>query len=273
MGNIIFSDDFITSATITAISTASGYDADNVLNLVNLERNWRMNSANKSDTEAVLIFDMAAAKSLTAIVLDHVNFDKVVIKGHDSDLSEESTSGQNEWGNSDFTSGEIAISKDAKTNRYKVFIPLPGFNYRYLAILIPTTASSVGSYTSKWQIGRVGLIDSYYTFGRNDDWGRQRGASQAFYEVRFGSGRIVRASAGIKRWEATLNFNSPRRISSEEIDLDTLNNYNMEDTILFYENDGDTSKVYFCVRDTDYFGTYTLYDGVSGNSIKLIELI
>jgi hypothetical protein len=262
---IIFSADLISTATITAVSTASGYAAANLLNFINLKRNWRMNTANKSDSVAALVFDFTTAKTIAAVVLDDVNFDKVIIKGHASSLSN--------WDTATFSSGTISISKDAKTNRYKAFIPLTSFDYRYMAVLIPTTAAGVGDYTTKWQAGRVGPLDSYYTFGRNMDWGYQRGASQTYDQISFQNGRRERGTVGIRRWEATLNFNSPRRISTEEIDLDTLNNYDMDDPLIFYENEGDTSKVYFCYRDTDYFGTYTLDDGVSGNSIKLVELI
>ena len=103
-------------------------------------------------------------------------------------------------------------------------------------------------------------------------WGYQRGAVKKFKETAVGSG-FERQSVGPMQWIGTLSFDGLRRISTAEIDLTTLNNYDNSDTMLFYENDGDASKVYFCLRDSDYMGTYSLVDGVVGSSIRLKERI
>jgi hypothetical protein len=286
MGNIIISNDFvsgITAGDVHAISTATGYDVFDIFDNTKLKRRWRMDSADKSDHDAVIIIDMESAQTVTGVVLDDVNFNKVIIKGNDYDLSgwfcdsDESSGfydGESDgWDTASFSSGEIDINVDAQVNRRKVFIPLTGFNYRYMAIIIPTSATAVGSYTAKWEIGRLGVLDSYYTFVHNVDWGYQRGASRMFREVPLGAGGYDRVSLGDIRWEGTLPFTGMRRQSTSEVDLTTLNNLDIGNVIVFYENDGDTSKVYFCFRDTNYIGTYKTVDGVAGNSIRLKETV
>ena len=69
-------------------------------------------------------FDFGGAKSLQGIMLNDVNFDKVVIQGNASDA----------WGGPSYASGTLTVSQDKVTGRYKIYIPLTGFNYRYLRI-------------------------------------------------------------------------------------------------------------------------------------------
>ena len=266
MANIIVSKDFITTATgaITVQSTATGYDKLNVFNHSILKRRWRMDSAGTSDVNPVMYFDMSAAKTVVAVVLDDVNFNKVHILGHASDLT-------TDWTAASFTTGAVTISADAQTGRYKAYIPLTAFDYRWLAIVVPAAASAVGSYTTKWEIGRVGILDSVYTFTKNMGRNYQRGAIQEFSEMTQQNGHRARVKDGDIYWQGTLDF--PYRTLTQEVDLTTLNNYDIDDPLVFYENGGDTSKVYFCLRDTNYFGTMDSTAGVKGMSIKLTELI
>ena len=60
---------------------------------------------------------------------------------------------------------------------------------------------------------------------------------------------------------------------SDKLDLTTLNNYDISETLLFYENGGDYSKVYFCLRENDYIGTFEADDVLSGASIQLRERV
>ena len=266
MANIILTNDIITitDAKITAQSTASGFAKANIFNHGTLKRRWRMNSLTKSAVNPVINLDMASARTLTAIVLYDVNFDKVNILGHASDLT-------TDWTTATFDSGAISISQDAQTGRYDVYIPLTAFNYRYLAIIAPVAASAVGSYTTKWEIGNVVLLDSGSTLSKNMAFGYSRGAEQAFAELKLASGHIERTTLGDLKWSGTLKFGA--RTTTEETDLTTLNNLDISETLVFYENNGDTSKVYVCLRDDHYDGTMVTNDIVTSNSFKLIERI
>jgi len=263
---IILDNDLITvvNAKITVQSTATGFAKANVFNFAHLKRRWRMDTATKSNINPIMYFDLGAAKTIVAVVLDDVNFDEVVIKGHATDLG-------TDWTTASFTTDTITIDKDAQTNRYKTFIPLTDFNYQYLAILVPTTAQAVGDYTGNWQIGRVGLLKTATEFSKNMSYGYQRGAQRAFREVSLESGHNERESTGPIQWTGSLQFGF-RRIA-QETDLTTLNNMDIGETLIFYENDEDTSKVYFCLRDDNYEGTIESTGIIKGKAIRLLERI
>lgn len=266
MGNIVFSKDFITvaNAEITAQSTATGFSKANVMDYWHLKRRWRMDSADKSSINPILYFDMGAAKTVAAIMLDDVNFSKVLILGNDTDLS-------TDWTAAAFTSGELTVSCDAQTGRYKIYIPLTDFNRRWIAVCVPSAASAVGDYQTKWEVGRVVLVDSVNTFTKNMAYGYERGAKRAYQDFSCASGHVERVELGELRWEGTLIFGN--RTVSQESDLTTLNNLNIASPIFFYENNSDTSKCYLCLRDTDYLGTVKAGNMVTGTSIRLCELI
>jgi hypothetical protein len=266
MGNIIFSSDLITvvDAEITAQSTSSGFSKADVMDLWHLKRRWRMNTADKSAINPIIYFDMGAAKTVTHIMLDDVNFSKVLILGHASDLS-------TDWTAASFSSAETTISNDAQVNRYKVIIPLTAFNYQWLAICVPSAASAVGSYTTKWEIGRVAILDSVNTFTKNMAYGYVRGAKQARLDLELSSGHRERHKIGAIQWNGTLSFS--HRSTTEEADLTTLNNLDIDAPLFFYENNGDTSKCYLCLRDDDYMGTHLYANLLTGSTIRLTELI
>jgi len=264
--SIILDNDIITviESAVTVQSTATGFNKVNVMNHAYLKRRWRMDALTKSDTNPVMYFDMSSAQTVAAIVLDDVNFDKVIIKGHATSLT-------TDWTAASFTTTTLTVSKDMQTDRYKIYIPLTSFNFRWLAIIVPTTATAVGSYTSKWEIGRVVLMDTATEFSRNMSVGYERGAERAYSELELASGHLERNIEGEIKWTGTLYFNY--RKGAEENDLTTLNNMDIGATLVFYENNGDTSKVYICLRDDNYSGTYLAEGIVQGSSIKLRERI
>lgn len=266
MGNIIVSTDIIevANAEITPQSTDTGYAKADVMDLWHLKRRWRMASADKSSINPIIYFDMGAAKTVTHVMLDDVNFSKVLILGHASDLS-------TDWTAASFSSAETAISCDAQVNRYKVIIPLTGFNYRWLAICVPSAASAVGSYTAKWQIGRAIILDSATTFTRNFAYGYQRGARQGHKELSLVSGHRERHKIGDVQWEGILSFG--HRTATEEADLTTLNNLDIDDPMVFYENNSDTSKCYLCLRDDHYMGTVVYNNLLTANTMRFTEII
>lgn len=266
MGKIIVSKDIISvaNAEITAQSTASSFAKVNVMDFWHLKRRWRMDSLTKSSINPVIYFDLGSAKTIDSIILNDVNFDKVVILGHASNLS-------TDWTAASFSSGEISISKDAQIDRYKVYIPLTSFNYRWLAICVPSAASAVGSYTTKWEIGTVLPLDSIHTFTHNMSPEYRRGAQRAYGDIELKSGHVERVEFGEIRWTATLSFGN--RTVTEEVDLTTMNNMNISEPFIFYENNSDISKVYLCLRNSDYSGTMVANNAVTGTSIQLLEMV
>lgn len=266
MGNIIISSDLISVADggITAQSTASGFAKDDVMDFWHLKRRWRLNTANKSSTNPIIYFDLGAATTVTSIFLNDVNFSKVLILGHASSLT-------TNWAAATFSSGEVAVSVDAQVGRYKVYVPLTSFNYRWLAICVPSAASAVGSYTTKWEIGTVCILNSISTFTENMTYGYVRGAKQARIDLESASGHRERTKIGAVRWEGVLSFG--HRTTTEEADLTTMNNLDIDDPLVFYENNSDTSKAYLCLRDDDYMGTQVANSVVTGSTIRLTELI
>jgi hypothetical protein len=136
---------------------------------------------------------------------------------------------------------------------------------------VPASASAVGDYTTKWEIGRVVILDTATEFGTNMSIGYKRGAERAFSELDLKSGHIERQADGPIRWVGIMDF--LHRTDTQEADLTTLNNMDIGDTIVFYENNSDTSKVYVCLRDDDYMGTYVSSSVVLGQPIRLKERI
>ena len=222
---------------------------------------WKSSDAGETWT---LKKDIKDEQSLDSIVLNDVNFDKVIIRGHNSSLGVD-------WTTASYNSGTITINKDTQVNRYSIYIPLTNFKYGYIAIIVPTTASVVGIYFNKWEIGRIGLLHTATEFSKTMSRNYKRGAERAFSELNLKSGHDERLIKGPIRWIGTLDFQA--RTTAEEADLTTLNNMDIGDTLIFYENNGDTSKVYFCLRDDDYFGTYISSETIIGCSIRLKERI
>jgi hypothetical protein len=128
----------------------------------------------------------------------------------------------------------------------------------------------VGTYTDKWEIGRVGILDTATEFSKNMSYGYERGAERAYREVEFNN-HVERDTTNVIRWVGTLHFS--HRTTTQEANLTTLNNMDIGDTLIFYENNSDTSKVYFCLRDSDYSGTVIANSVVTGSSIRMVERI
>lgn len=263
MANIIIDDNFTTVAAshITIKGTTNAYEASNVMDFIHLKRRWRMSDATKSDSFPIMRFLLDSASAThAALVLDDVNFDKVMVFGNSSDMG-------TDWSGASYVSSVITISKDDQVNRYKAYIPLTNFGYAYGAIGVPTTASPVGTATGNWEIGRVLWMKTANAFTQNMGRDYKRGAEQPFNENAVGD----RETTGPVQWVGTLAFSY--RTQAQEADLTTLNNKDISNTLVFYENNGDTSKVYVCLRDNSYVGTYYGGNSVKGSSIKLKERV
>ena len=144
MGNLIYSNDIITPHQIVTAENAVGYPGTNVTDLWHMKRRFKSARTKKSNTDYVIKFDFHEKRTIESLFLNNVNFNKVRIRGHATDLA-------NDWSAASFDSGEIDISIDERVDRYKIYIALShittsaDFNYRWLAIQIPEDASHVES--------------------------------------------------------------------------------------------------------------------------------
>ena len=257
MADSIITNDFIDLGTITSRTEVAAYPDDNIEEYWHLKRRFRANDLTKTDW--LLKFDFGAAKTVEGVFLNDVNFDEVQIQGRADDA----------WGASTYDSGVIDVELDERVNRYKVFIPITGFNLQWMRIYIPATATAVGSYQTKWEVGSVVVLDTVPTVSKN---AMLRTSTKPFQDISLPSGGFERVSLGDNiRWEGEITIE--QRAEVDEAEYWAINLLDSAEPLIFYENADDTSKVYLCLRDTDYAGT-RLYNGlVRGNTIKLKELV
>jgi len=260
MGKCIISGDFVDLGTITSRSEDANYPDGNVEDLWHLKRQYRANDTTTNDW--LLKFDFGAAKSVVGLFLNDVNFNEVTIQGNAADA----------WGAPAYSSGATAISLDERVSRYKIYLPITGFNLQWMRIFIPATAASVGSYKDKWMVGTVVPLDSVTTLTRNINFPYQRGAEKSYEDIALPHGGFERVGLGNDlKWVGEMTFG--RRDEPDEAELWTVNRYNIENPLIIYENLGDNSKAYLCLRDDDYRGELVASGVVVGNTIKFKELI
>lgn len=262
MGNIILSNSFVdvSNANITARSEASGYPKLNTMDRIHALRPFRADDVTTDDY--LLKFNFGAAQSLDAILINHVNFDEVAIQGNATDS----------WTSPSYDGSDLDISQNKWTGRYQIYIPLTSFNYQYLRIYIPPTASAVGDYTTKWQVGTVCFLSSITTLTKNMSYGYKRSADIAGDTINlpYGGQELVEKGDDYK-FSCSLVFD--RRRESEESELLTVNRMNRNRPIVFYENRGETQDAWLMKRDTAYSGTISSYNVVTGTAMRFTEQI
>lgn len=257
MANSIITDDFIDLGTISSRSEVAAYPDDNVEEYWHLKRRFRANDTTKNDW--LLKFNFGAAKTVEGVFLNDVNFDKVKIQGHSADA----------WGAPGYNGDVVDVSLDERVNRYKIFIPITGFNLQWMRIFLPSNANAVGSYTTKWEVGSVVVLDSVPTISKNT---MVRTSAKPFRDIPLPHGGFERVGLGNNvRWECEISIE--HRAETDEDQYWAVNILDSAIPLIFYENAGETDKAYLCLRDTDYAGT-RLYNGlVRGNTIRLKELV
>lgn len=261
MGNLIFSGSY-TLATNNQISMPtehSTYPKINVMDLFHLKRCTR---SSNTATGSLIQFDFSSAATIEGIVLNDVNFDTVEIKGNNTDS----------WGSPSFESSELGVYNDEVVNRYKVYIPLTNFFYRYLQVSLPTGVAEVGSSLGVWSIGSIMLITDAITLSRNMSYGYSKTSSLPFEDILLGNGGIERVKLGDN---LLANIQIPFRIrrETEEAELWTLNRVDMSVPICIFVNLDNTSGVYICVRDNSYTSKLVQHNQVKGNTLKFKELV
>lgn len=267
MGNLIITNDLISvaDAEITARSTAAGFEKKAVMDFWHLKRRHRADDLVKSDVNPLFRLDMGAAMTVAAILLNDINYDKVRIRGHATDLN-------NDWTASTFDSGDVTVSQNAWTGRYQAFIPLTAFDLRWIAVCTPAAASAVGSYLTKWETGTVVLLDSATALTVNMSYGFQEWADDGYDEVTFPGGGLERVNLRDEmRWYCQCPFGA--RTPTDETELKTLNRYHRAEPLVWYRNNSDTSEAYLCVRDDPYKSETQALNIVNGNTLSFKELI
>ena len=260
MGDIIISNDFVDLGTITSISEATGYDDVNVKDYWHLKRRYRAGGLPKSNEDYLLKFDFGAEKSVVAIVLDDINFTPLRIRAHATDLG-------NDWSGGFFYAAP-GVTLDERVNRYSVYIPAV-FDKQWMVIQVPAGASALGDYQDAWEIGRVVVLDSKNEFAKN---AYSRSAIKPFEDIKMPSGSIERVSLGDNlAWEGIVSIDN--RAETDEAELWALNALDSSKPLVFYENRGETNKVYICLRDNAYKGNLVHQGLVTGSTIKFKELV
>jgi len=258
------SDDFVDLGIITSKSQDVNYPDDNVEDYWHLKRRFRAQNINVNDW--LLEFELEEyGEPIVGIFLNDVNFDKVQIQGTDTD-----DPGDPGWGNPEYPGSVIDVSQDERVDRYKVYIPLVGFDYNILRIFIPATASVVpDDYAGAWEIGSVVLLGSTFSVPKN---AYTRKSSKVYQDLVLPHGGFERVALGDElSWEGS--FSIDLRAESDESDYWPINLLESDQPLIFYENAEDTSKAYLCLRDTDFEANLLYRGAFRGNTIKLKELI
>jgi len=266
MGNLIYSDDFIyvDDPEITARSTAAGYLKADLFDYWHLKARHRAGDVTKSDINPLFIFDLGSAQTVAAVYLNDINYNKVSILGHASDLG-------TDWAQEtvSFDSGDITVSQNPWTGRYQAYIPLTAFNYRYLAVCTVAAATAVGSYTTYWETGAIVIMDSAVTLTNNVGFPVRQSTEEMFVDI----GRSSRIALNdITGWVGEVTFGGMLRTS--ETEAKTLGRVSKSQPVLVYLNASNTSEAYVCLMDSGYSSEWFTADlAQSSSSIRFREII
>jgi len=270
MGNLIYSQDFISVAdgNIDARSSTVGYNKIDIMDYWHLKARHRAADLTKSDEHPLFVIDFGSAKTPEGIYLSDINYDKVRIYG--DDVYDDTSVDHWNAGGADYDSGELDVTQNGWTGRYQIYIPLDSFNNQYLAIMTPSAASAVGSYTTFWETGCVAIFDSVTTMGVNMGWPLRQTTEELFAEV----GRSGRVSLNsTPGWIGEITFGEMVRSTNEDY-VKTLGRAAKASPIFIYLNQGDDSEAYLCLMDQGYTSEWFSYDAArGGQAIRFRELI
>jgi len=261
---IIVSDDIVrvADAEITGNNWSTIYEKKFVMDHTNLFRSGRKLDNNTG--ERLLKFDFGAAQSLAAIVLAYCNFDKIQIRGTDTDA--EADPG---WNNPEYDSGALDLSEWGLIGRYNLYKTLTAFNYRYLDLYVPAGTSEVTTSISVWQVGMVVPLETITELSQSVTE-YSRSARLPFEEIQLTRTRKDMVYlAGEREFQALVDLDFGNRDTADESELFTFNR--MLSPLVFYRNNSDDSEVMVCKKLTYYKGTVFAPGAVRGNLIQLEE--
>ncbi len=252
MANFIFGYTF-TAYSAVASSEDSNYPGTNLSIYGFTKRHFR----SLVSTAVTIVFDFTTAKALAGVMLHDINFTDVFIEGNATDS----------WGSPAF-SQQFTPAKDERTERYKLYATLTGFNYRYMRLRIPAQTPVDG--LSVFKIGTVVCLDTILEISESPDWSYDYSADEEIKVNEFESGGDERVNLGDLIWRGSFSFNP--YIRTNEGELWTLNSIKKDENLVFFENLGDVSKVYLCRRDTKIKVTWHTPKAVRTNRLEFKEI-
>lgn len=273
MGNIIITQNLIDlTDKVTANGTDTGYHEDNVYDYENLMKRHRCDS--EIDNDWLYEINYGSATSVAAVFLNRVNFSKVRILGHASDISSTITANGADNGDCTFDSGIITIPQNKHTGRYQAFIALTSFNYQYMWVAIDDTNVQVSDYTTHSECSSVVALSAATALTKNMSEGYLPYAEQFFVKDEFAhGGRNIIKRGDNKRWSGQLVFGN--RAWADRDELLALSRLDMTEPTIFYENgciESDISAAYLCSIDENYKGTVSTNIVTSG-LMRLVEYV
>lgn len=267
-GNLIYSQSFITviAAAITARTTAAGFAAVDTMDYWHLKLKHRADDFTKSDTLTLFRIDMTTVdQAVAGVYLSDVNYDKVRVYGHASDI------GDGSWAAATWPAvkADISLVQNPWTGRYQGYIPTSGFAYRWMGILVPAAATAVGSYTTKIETGVICIMSSVTTLTVNLGYPLKQSTNQPFVNV----GRSGRVSLGdVVQWIGEISFGVRNR--SGEAEATTFGRLDASTPVFVYLNQDNTSEAYLCLKEQGYSSDWFTANLVqAAQGIQLKELV
>ena len=240
MANYIIknSDNFLEYTAETSVNIDSDFPVANLYNYTHPQKNCRSN-----DTSATrIIIDLGSATEVLAVVLTSCNFDTCNILGD---------AAADGFGDPDFTLNSQTINLDDRVMRYKGYIALTDFEYRYLAV-VPTGTPTDGE--SFYWLDCLVCLDNITPLTRNPNFIIPHEHNQAYYDNEFSGGGIERIVRGLrKKFKVELDY-LVTADSGMESELNQLTGLHVGDPFIIYENGaygGDSSKVYIAYIETN----------------------
>lgn len=223
-GNFIFCSSFH-AMTITASTQDSNYLSTNIGNSY-LNREWR----NGSTVNATVVVDLGSIKNISGIFIDGCNFTNMTLTRDTSTSFSASTS------------STYTVTMDARTQRYRIYCPI-STGIRTYKVIIPTQSPTDG--LSVFRIGRIKTLSTSTITLSSDPQGYDFTAEDRIKTNEFLSGAIEDVLLGEKLiWNGSFNWSA--RHTTYETELWTINGWNRNQDIFFFENMDDYSKAYLC---------------------------
>jgi len=164
------------------------------------------------------------------------------------------------------------ISQDDETGRYNVFADLSGipFNNQYLRLYIPQSATAVGDYTDKWQIGSLCCLSSATALTQNMSYGYTERAEEPRKSIELSNlGSRETITGNLVRWSADVYFGN--RTPANRTEMLALNR--MAAPIVFYENLDNTANVRICRLDSTLEIVWSGYNRIEGSGLRYVEYV
>lgn len=257
MGNVIITNSFVTliNSMLTARSENASYPKVNCLKQLRLMDVFR--AADITANNYLLKINFGSAQSCSAVALLNVNFSHAQIQGNASDV----------WTAPSYAGSSLTISQNKYTGRYNIFIPLTSFNYQYMRIYIPAGTTEVGTSQGQWQIGTMVIMSSASPLSKNIAYRFTQSADEATEEI----GGDVASISPVLEWEGTISFGNRKRSDCESMILN-LNRMSKSNPVLIYVNEGDTSEVYLCYRESNFSLSRPYNSIIASDSITYREI-